>query len=236
MSNCSLPENLLFYIMKSEELCSDSDFSIITKDIEYKVSSFVLKNKCRYFFNNANLSSPPIRSTLTISSPFSNEFGLLLKWLHTGDSKSLITQLIKIEQPLQLYAVSKLFDVKPFTNLRNLLLSLHYTIHNFKPQYNISAALCKELIDLQFLLTFLNNVHYWGNEKLVKIFFVMEWLGEKNCHTDEDFIELEQTKEFREVLPALERNRLIPTAYELENIKNYFPKSAKIFYKEGFSS
>jgi BTB/POZ domain len=212
--------------MKTIDLCEDPDFYIQISNTLYAASSTVLKAKSTYFeevFKETGFYG----KKLEIQSPFSNEAVMLLEWLHTSDTKELIKKINSISEVIQIHIISKVLKVKKFTNLRNILLSFHFCPDFFDPQISISSGLCKELVDLRFLLECLRNFNFHWSHKTIKICILLDWLGEKNCYTEEEILELISSKEFRDMKKIVTRENLIPDQWTLNEIQKIYPIGIK---------
>ena len=151
----------------------ENNFSSFSKITTLHASSFILCAKCKYF-EDIKKSKNIIHKTLTIDSPYTFELINLLTWLHNNDTKELIQKTNSLQSLFQTCAMSKILGVKKFTNIYHILQSIHLMVSQFNESVNISECLCKEYINIHFLLIILRNTKIINYEKAVKICIILE--------------------------------------------------------------
>ena len=181
--------------MESEEQYPDIDFSIRIDEQIFQASSLILCAKCKYFENENKTRSISNRE-LVIVSPFNTQAFMLLEWLHTTNTKKLLSYINSIDKLIEVYALSRLFGVKKSTNFRSILISVNICYMAFDITKNISTALCKELIDIYFLLALFKKAAPNLMIQERKLAILLEWLGEKNCQGPQDIDQLTKSSEF----------------------------------------
>lgn len=178
---------------------------------------------------NTLLLTQPENAALSITHPFTSEQLALINWLITQDHKTLISSISSLESLFQIYFLARWFKIKPYTNIRNILLSIPFTVDSFNFDENLTSALHKDHIDLHFLLHTLKNLNFsFGIDgKLVKIVLIFEWLGEKTCNNEDDLLKLENSEEIRFIEHVLVRENLWPNASQKTVLKQLFPNTFK---------
>ena len=204
-----------------------STLHLKTDQKTFDLPTLHLSHKSDYF-HDLLLSQPP-NSFLQVSVPFTLDLNTLLTWLSNQDPYSLISSVSTLESLFQIYSLARLFKIKPYTNLRNILLSIQFTIHSFDFNTNLTQALHKDQIDLHFLLQTMKNLSFSANlnKRLIKLVLVFEWLGEKTCQSDEDLRKLQESEEIKRILSILARENLEPTFQELRFLVKLFPNTCK---------
>lgn len=211
--------------MDTVSLHPSSDFLIRLGENLYKASSVVLCSKSFYFERENKIRSIKSRE-LVIKSPFPHETLKVLEWLHNGNTVALISIVSSFQKIFEVYAVGKVFGIKKNTNFRNVLLSVPYDpSREIEISEVISEALCKELIDLQFVLQVLRNIRLDYMSQEYRIGIILEWLGEKYCHTSEDIRNLQNSSEYLSLNTILTSEFLVP--FHSEVLKKIYPIGAK---------
>lgn len=153
--------------------------------------------------------------TVTIETPFPESVLDILLWVYYRNNEKLLSNIKSIKQAVELYSISKILKISSELKLKNLILSGLKNINNNVVSF--PSALHRKHVDLEFLIDLLkivNNCSLFGvntTHNLIKTAMALEWLGEKQCETEEEVEEILESREYHAIGDRLLKEKMLPT-------------------------
>ncbi|CAG9312895.1 unnamed protein product [Blepharisma stoltei] len=204
-----------------------AEFTIIVNGTDtFMLSSEILKERS-YFFKKELEGENMENLKLEISIPFPNMLLDFFLWLHYQDQGKLLQKIHFLHEMLEIYAIGRIFQIKPELGLGELLLR-NRNISSCLPFQQLPDVWDRKYIDFKFLTKMLNQSAMvfsgfggfggglFGTPDDGKIYAVFDWLGEKSCYCEEDIEDLKNSDDFKNMGKELERNNYLP-----KNINSY---------------
>lgn len=142
-------------------------------------------------------------STINIETPFEDAFVSVLMYATYNDTFIITRNCSKTENLLELYAAARTLWVDSTSQFASLLLNylssqrpFDGNIFNSNSQFSSYHAWNRDYIDYDFALNLLGGVQ---NRSWSVGVHLIDWLGEKNCNSEEEAEQLLETEDFKQV-------------------------------------
>ena len=107
-------------------------------------------------------------------------------------------------------------------------MSMKFSLDLFQDTDIFSDALCKELIDIHFVMILVKNSLYLSTDSsYIKMCLILEWLGEKNCHNDREIEDLINSEEYSTIQSIIKREQITLNKFQIDRLALLYPIGIK---------
>ncbi|OMJ72369.1 hypothetical protein SteCoe_29207 [Stentor coeruleus] len=178
----------------------------------YYLSMKVPLKYSKFFEEKISVSENKFK--IDIDFPFPSAFYNVLLWLFYRNTELLLRQISTLNQLLEVWAAANLLRLSGELRLQNILISHAVSKCFFNPNnIKFSAVFHRRFIDINFFSELLKSqVTLFGQApNFLKTAMILEWLGERECKSEEEIMELVNSTEFKQAGEFLNINRFLPS-------------------------